>query len=32
VGGLERAERNVTLQTVDKIAKALGVEPWTLLK
>lgn len=32
VGGVERAERNVTLQTVEKLAKALGVEPWELMK
>lgn len=30
VGGVERAERNVTLQTVEKIARALGVEPQDL--
>lgn len=32
VGGVERAERNVTLQTVEKLAKALGVQPWELMK
>jgi len=32
VGGVERAERNVTLQTVEKLAKALGLHPWELPK
>lgn len=32
VGGVERAERNASLQTVERIAGALGVEPWRLLQ
>lgn len=32
VGGIERAERNATLQTVERLAGALGVEPWELLQ
>lgn len=32
VGGVERGERNVTLETVDKLAKALNVHPCDLLK
>ena len=31
VGGIERGERNVTLKTLEKIAKALGVAPEKLL-
>ena len=32
VGGVERAERNVTLQTVEKLAHALNVHPKELLE
>jgi transcriptional regulator with XRE-family HTH domain len=31
VGGLERGERNLTLQTVERFAATLGVDPLTLL-
>ena len=31
MGGLERGERNVTLQTVERIAATLGVDPAQLL-
>jgi len=31
VGGLERGERNVTLQTVERLAERLGVRPVDLL-
>lgn len=32
IGGIERAERNATLQTVERVAGALGVEAWRLLQ
>jgi transcriptional regulator with XRE-family HTH domain len=32
VGAIERAEENLTLTTLDKLAKALGVKPADLLK
>lgn len=31
IGFVEREERNVTLRSVEKIAKALDAEPWQLL-
>jgi transcriptional regulator with XRE-family HTH domain len=31
MGGLERGERNVTLQTVERVAERLGIEPAALL-
>jgi ribosome-binding protein aMBF1 (putative translation factor) len=31
-GSVERAERNVSIDNVARIAKALAVEPWKLLK
>jgi transcriptional regulator with XRE-family HTH domain len=31
MGGIERGERNLTLQTVEKIAGTLGLEPLVLL-
>jgi hypothetical protein len=31
-GSVERAERNVSIDHVARIAKALAVEPWKLLK
>lgn len=32
MGGVERGERNVSLNNIEKIAKALGVEPSELLR
>lgn len=32
IGGIERAERNITLSTLEKVAGALGVSPLGLLK
>ncbi|MHB8219376.1 MAG: helix-turn-helix domain-containing protein [Acidimicrobiales bacterium] len=32
VGGLERGERNVTLQTLSRLARELGVDPLFLLR
>lgn len=32
VGSVERAERNVSIDNISKLAKALGVEPSTLLE
>jgi transcriptional regulator with XRE-family HTH domain len=32
VGGIERGERNPSLVNIGRIAEALGVEPWELLK
>ena len=32
IGDIERGNRNVTLQTVEKIAAALGVDPLVLLQ
>jgi transcriptional regulator with XRE-family HTH domain len=32
VSSIERAERGVSIDIVARIAKALAVEPWTLLK
>jgi transcriptional regulator with XRE-family HTH domain len=32
VGAIERAEENLTLRTLDKLAKALGVKPAELLQ
>jgi transcriptional regulator with XRE-family HTH domain len=31
MGGLERGERNVTLQTIERLAERLGVDPARLL-
>lgn len=31
VGMLERAEKNVTIYNIERLAKALGVEPYMLL-
>lgn len=31
IGSIERGERNITLQTLEKIAKALGVTPQIIL-
>ena len=32
LGGVERSERNVSIDNIARIAKGLRVEPWTLLK
>ena len=32
MGGLERGERNVTLQTIERLAERLGVDPAGLLE
>jgi len=32
VSSIERAKRNVSIDNVARIAKALAVEPWKLLK
>ena len=32
VGSVERAERNVSIDNIARIAKALAVEPWMLFK
>lgn len=32
MGGLERGERNLTLQSVEKIAEAIGLTPMELLE
>lgn len=32
VGMLERCEKNVTIYNIERIADALGVEPFTLLR
>jgi len=32
VGAVERAERNISLDNVEKLALAFGVEAWSLLK
>ena len=32
MGGLERGERNLTLQSLEKIAEVIGVEPEELLR
>jgi transcriptional regulator with XRE-family HTH domain len=32
VSSIERAQRSVSIDIVSRIAKALAVEPWTLLK
>jgi transcriptional regulator with XRE-family HTH domain len=32
VGMLERSEKNVTIYNIERIARALQLEPWKLLK
>ena len=32
IGGIERSERNVSIDNIARIAEGLGVEPWSLLK
>lgn len=32
MGGLERGERNLTLQSLERIAEVIGVEPGELLR
>ncbi len=31
MGGVERGERNLTLQTVERLAETIGVQPLSLL-
>jgi transcriptional regulator with XRE-family HTH domain len=32
IGSIERAERNISIDNIGRIAAALGVEAWTLLR
>ncbi|PLR26499.1 transcriptional regulator [Caulobacter zeae] len=32
VGSIERAERNLSIDNIERLAVALTVEPWSLLK
>jgi len=32
VSSVERAERNVSIDNIARVAKAFGIEPWKLLK
>jgi hypothetical protein len=32
VGSIERAERNLSIDNIERLAVALMVEPWSLLK
>lgn len=32
LSSVERSERNVSIDNIERIAKALSVEPWTLLR
>jgi transcriptional regulator with XRE-family HTH domain len=32
LSAVERAERNVSIDNIARIAKGLGIEPWKLLK
>jgi transcriptional regulator with XRE-family HTH domain len=32
LSSVERSERNVSIDNIARIAKALGIEPWKLLK
>jgi transcriptional regulator with XRE-family HTH domain len=32
VGAVERAERNISIDNIEKLSLALGVESWTLLR
>jgi transcriptional regulator with XRE-family HTH domain len=32
IGGIERSERNVSIDNIARIADGLGTEPWRLLK
>jgi transcriptional regulator with XRE-family HTH domain len=32
LSGVERSERNISIDNIARIAKGLGVEPWKLLR
>lgn len=32
ISGIERWERNVSIDNVERLAKALGLEPWELMR
>ena len=32
VGSIERSERNVSIDNLERIARALGLEPWQLIR
>lgn len=32
ISGIEQGKRNPSLKQIDKIAEALGIEPWKMLK
>jgi transcriptional regulator with XRE-family HTH domain len=32
MGAVERGEQNISLSSIERIAKGLGLEPWELLK